>query len=284
MNQPQAHNLRRWEQSGFPQKWVEDHRGQWNHSDWLALLEELKRTEFWPMEPNAIGNVLEAKKSTRTTESLGFAIDLNNQAIELRKIRRFDEAAVLLRRAISIEDRLLPPGHPKRAHRRNNLAIICLLANQLDEAGRINAEAWALKSGQHDLTSGRILFARIAINWLQKADATCCLGQLKTLLEQPQIPCLGDVNPQWETGDILNCLRPRLAPAQADLLVGIVAALNEQAKVADLERFPLWKLSLALSLTLSWENYESANIFAKIKSSAPYSRGSSDQGMLSRGR
>jgi hypothetical protein len=56
-------NLSQWEKSGFPQKWVADHHGQWNHSDWLELLEKLKHTEYWPMESDAIGRVLEEQKS-----------------------------------------------------------------------------------------------------------------------------------------------------------------------------------------------------------------------------
>jgi len=66
-----SQNLLRWEQSGFPRKWMDDHRGQWNHTDWLNLLESLKRTEFWPMEPDAIGGVLENLKRNVATASVG---------------------------------------------------------------------------------------------------------------------------------------------------------------------------------------------------------------------
>ena len=52
--------------------WVEAHRGQWDHEDWLALLEDLKRSAFWPMEPDAVGQALEDAKreliSTTRTE------------------------------------------------------------------------------------------------------------------------------------------------------------------------------------------------------------------------
>lgn len=57
-----AQNLLRWERSESPRKWVNDHNGLWTHSDWLALLESLKRTDFWPMEPDTIGRALEAHK------------------------------------------------------------------------------------------------------------------------------------------------------------------------------------------------------------------------------
>lgn len=55
-------NLRRWKESGEPRSWVESHQGQWEHSDWLALLEGLQRSEFWPMYPDAVNGVLEEVK------------------------------------------------------------------------------------------------------------------------------------------------------------------------------------------------------------------------------
>jgi hypothetical protein len=58
----EADNLQRWRQSGQARAWVEARRGRWNHADWLALLEELRRSAFWPMQPDAVGLVLEDEK------------------------------------------------------------------------------------------------------------------------------------------------------------------------------------------------------------------------------
>jgi hypothetical protein len=55
-------NLRRWKQSGQPQRWVESLRGCWNHADWLALVEDLRQSEFWPLELTAVGEMLEEVK------------------------------------------------------------------------------------------------------------------------------------------------------------------------------------------------------------------------------
>jgi hypothetical protein len=55
-------NLRRWQQSGEPFRWVEAHQGRWNHRDWLTLLKQLRQSEFWPLEPAAVGLVLEGLK------------------------------------------------------------------------------------------------------------------------------------------------------------------------------------------------------------------------------
>jgi hypothetical protein len=52
-------NVRRWEASGEPSRWVEACRGTWNHANWERLLAGLRASEFWPMAPEAVGAVLE---------------------------------------------------------------------------------------------------------------------------------------------------------------------------------------------------------------------------------
>jgi hypothetical protein len=52
-------NLRRWQRSGQPRLWVEARRGQWGHAEWLALLESLSRSQFWPIDPAAVGREVE---------------------------------------------------------------------------------------------------------------------------------------------------------------------------------------------------------------------------------
>jgi hypothetical protein len=76
-----------------------------------------------------------------------------------------------------------------------------MLAHQLDEARHVNAEAWSFKASQHDVTSGRILFTRIALCWLRNVDASHYLGQLRTLLAQPELPCLGGIDRQFAAAD-----------------------------------------------------------------------------------
>jgi hypothetical protein len=58
----EADNLKRWRDSGGARAWVEKRQGRWNHDDWLGLLEELRRSAFWPMQPDAVGLVLEDEK------------------------------------------------------------------------------------------------------------------------------------------------------------------------------------------------------------------------------
>lgn len=61
----EVENVRRWRASGQARAWVERHQGFWNHDDWLALLEELRGSFFWPMNTDAVGMVLEEIKRER---------------------------------------------------------------------------------------------------------------------------------------------------------------------------------------------------------------------------
>jgi hypothetical protein len=55
-------NLERWKQSGMPRQWVEARQGAWNHADWLALVQMLQHSEYWPMDLTMVGQTLEALK------------------------------------------------------------------------------------------------------------------------------------------------------------------------------------------------------------------------------
>ena len=55
-------NLERWKASGEPKRWVEAHNYKWNYGDWLQLLDSLEKSQYWPMDPDAVGAVLEELK------------------------------------------------------------------------------------------------------------------------------------------------------------------------------------------------------------------------------
>ncbi len=199
---------------------------------------------------------VEAKEGGELADHPQFALEMNNYALLLRKLGRYKEAATRLERAIELEDRILPVEHPKRAHRRNNLAMVLMLDGQFDEAIRLNAETWKLKAnvseGGHDLTSGRILFIRIALSYLTGLDASIHIGQLRTLFQRPDLPCLGDINRRWQAADILDSLRQQLSPEEADLMAALVEVLNDQAKLPELDRFTAWTSQEAVSLDVPW--------------------------------
>jgi tetratricopeptide (TPR) repeat protein len=201
--------------------------------------------------------VNESKPEPPAEGSLDHALILNNEALQHRQQKRFDEAAACLAKAIEIEDRLLDPRHPKRAHRRNNLAIVYLLSGDLALADAASREAWTLKGPEHDMTSGRILFARCALAFARGEPATPWLGQLRTLLGREELPCLGNIAAKWDASDILDSLRERLSPDQVNLLAAIFDALNDHpAKVATLDTLPLWRNSPAVTLETPWPERE----------------------------
>jgi hypothetical protein len=55
-------NLHRWRASGLARRWVQAHQGQWGDRDWQDLLRDLQGSEFWPMDPAALGEALEEVK------------------------------------------------------------------------------------------------------------------------------------------------------------------------------------------------------------------------------
>jgi hypothetical protein len=114
------------------------------------------------------------------------------------------------------------------------------MQGKLDEAKALLARAWQLKSGQHDLTSGRLLFAphcRAA----GIAAPEMFIGQLKTLLAPGSLPDHADVVKVWDIVCFIEHLRPQLPPNYADFLTALVAAMNDRAKLPDLEGFSEWR-------------------------------------------
>jgi tetratricopeptide (TPR) repeat protein len=61
-NNTPPENLKRWKDSALPRAWVEAHKGEWNDADWLSFLEELQKSEYWPLDPDSVGQVLEELK------------------------------------------------------------------------------------------------------------------------------------------------------------------------------------------------------------------------------
>jgi len=181
------------------------------------------------------------------------AISLNQAALDHRQHGRLEEAERLLRRAIQIEDARVPADSPKRPHRRNNLSIVLMRAGKLDEAVAMNAEAWKLKAGRHDLTSGRILFVRIALVLLgDLGDVDHYVGQLKSLLARQSLECLGDIASTWDIQDVLTMLRQVLFESEAKLLERLSATLNDRASLPALERLQLWRDAAVVGLEEPW--------------------------------
>jgi len=224
------------------------------------LQEQGKFNEAEPMFRDA----LDFERNAHPEGHPNIAVRLNSLAILLRQSGRYSEAAGMLREAIEIEDANLPKEHPKRPHRRNNLSLVLILSGRYDDGARINAEAWQLKGsdsgGGHDMVSARILFNRIVLYWLCESDGSVFLGQLRSLLDQSNLPTYGSICPKWNADDWLKYLEDRLVAEQMRLLRGLVDAMNKHPdKVADLTKFPVWCNTTRKSLDTPWPTWEPVN-------------------------
>jgi proteasome accessory factor A len=228
------------------------------HSDWDAVWDEVERrfvdlsdpfvaTAEWKSFDDARGVRVAGRDSTADDP-----VTLNQAALTNRLLHRLAEAESQLRTAILLEDTQVPADSPKRPHRRNNLAIVLLRAGRLDDATRLNADAWSLKAGRHDLTSGRILFVRTALTLLGGGDPALYLGQLRSLLARPTLECLGDIAASWEIPDVLHQLANALADDAATLLIELAEVLNDRALLPELEDLPAWRGVPPVPLETPW--------------------------------
>ena len=130
-----------------------------------------------------------------------------------------------------------------------------LLAGSLDKAVTANVEAWRLKglsNGGHDLTSARILWVRFALTLLQRVNASISLGQLRTVLLRPNLPCLGGIDLRWDVADVVGTLRERLAHDEVELLSALVDVLNDRSPLNELNRFAQWARQPGVPLEMPW--------------------------------
>lgn len=58
-------NLKAWRETGHPERWVKEKGFSWNHEQWSSLIQELRHSNFWPMNEDQVGLVLE-----RTREAM----------------------------------------------------------------------------------------------------------------------------------------------------------------------------------------------------------------------
>lgn len=62
-------NLERWVASGEPDRWVAYRKGGWGETDFAELLESLRFTAFWPLDPEAVREELTAARLRDLTPS-----------------------------------------------------------------------------------------------------------------------------------------------------------------------------------------------------------------------
>ena len=55
-------NLKRLSKSPIPMNFVKKNGGKWDHAKWLAFLEYLKERNYFPIDTDQVGLILESKK------------------------------------------------------------------------------------------------------------------------------------------------------------------------------------------------------------------------------
>ena len=183
------------------------------------------------------------------------AINLNNQALELREEGRAAEAEPLMRGALQIDERLRGPDDPKVAHRLNNLSSLLVMSGRLSEAREHLQRAWSIKQRtSHDITSPRILFVRLTLALLESEPIGQYVGQLRTLAALPEPADHANVTATWGIAHFIEFLKPKLGEHEASFLVALAAAMNDRHKLLALDAFPQWSSQSALPLDTPWPN------------------------------
>lgn len=126
------------------------------------------------------------------------------------------------------------------------------MQRKLTEARAVLQRAWQLNCSEPDVTSGRILWSRIAVAALAGEDIVPYIGLAKSLLLLPELHAFGWISSVWQIRPVSAFLRPQLSAAHADLLEALAAALNNRNELAALESHPDWRYPAPLPLETEW--------------------------------
>ena len=55
-------NLKKLRKSPIPMNFVKKQKGSWNHQDWLDFLKNLEEKQYFPIDTDKVGLILEEKK------------------------------------------------------------------------------------------------------------------------------------------------------------------------------------------------------------------------------
>jgi hypothetical protein len=64
----------------------------------------------------------------------------------------------------------------------------------------------------------------------------------------------GDVAVSWDIAYFIEFLKPTLGEHNAECLTALVAAMNDRAKLAELDGFPEWRNQPSIPLDTLWPN------------------------------
>ena len=63
LSKPES-NLKKLTKSPIPMNFVKKHNATWNHQDWLDFLDYLKEKNYFPIDTDKVGLLLEERRST----------------------------------------------------------------------------------------------------------------------------------------------------------------------------------------------------------------------------
>jgi len=172
----------------------------------------------------------------------------NNHCVALRRQGHADLTEPIVRRVAATTARVLGDNHPLTINRHVNLALTLIMLWNLEEARQILAANWRLNAPPHANTTPRIVFLRHLTALLERQRDAPFLGQLKTLLNGAELPVASDVVVPWDIAYFIEFLKPKLGDHSTAFLTALVAALNDRAKLSDLDQFPEWRNATAQPL------------------------------------
>jgi tetratricopeptide (TPR) repeat protein len=161
-------------------------------------------------------------------------LKIRQLALRFFRLQNYERAEQLLRHLLSEN------FEPASTH--HHLARICIITDRFSEAYDHVAQGWAARAEAKPYVIARLLWFQLALEFLESLNAALrntktviLLGRLKTTLHKE------DVFMEWTMQPVLDHLNPKLEPQHAKLLTAFVAALNDRAKLPELDKFPEWR-------------------------------------------
>jgi hypothetical protein len=113
------------------------------------------------------------------------------------------------------------------------------MIDRVEEARQEIDQAWATREKVPAYVLPRILFFQCAFAFLDAADTTTVVGQIKAALRA------SDTHMEWTIQPVLDHLRSRLGETNYQFLKALAEALNDATAIPHLDEYPLWRNTAA---------------------------------------